>query len=373
MVDGPQHRPAAGGGRVRLVALYLPQFHPVPENDAWWGAGFTEWTNVAQARPLFRGHRQPDLPTELGFYDLRVPEVRQAQADLAAAHGIEAFCWYHYWFAGRRLLERPFTDMLGSGEPGFPFLLAWANQTWSGVWHGAPGRVLLEQTYPGPDDHRAHFAALEPAFHDRRYLRVEGRPAFYVYAPDEIPEGEAALELWRELARASGLGDLYLVGESRGRRRIAARGLDAVVPVHLPRTAPRGVRERVRRKRRGGPLRIPYARAAEAFLDPDADTPGVHPCVIPNWDNTPRSGRGGRVLEGSSPGAYRAALAEAVAAVGSKPAGRRLVFVKSWNEWAEGNHLEPDDRFGRGWLEATAAAVGHAVPAAGGTPLVAPR
>ena len=160
--------------RPLLVALYLPQFHSIPENDAWWGKGFTEWSNVAKARPLFPGHYQPHVPADLGFYDLRVPETRQAQADLAKQYGIGAFCYYHYWFAGRRLLERPFNEVLASGEPDFPFCLCWANSSWTGVWHGAPNRMLIEQTYPGVEDETRHFHSLLPAFHDKRYLRING-------------------------------------------------------------------------------------------------------------------------------------------------------------------------------------------------------
>ena len=166
---GPAARPRPQGicifdsmtaSRPRLIALYLPQFHPIPENDAWWGVGFTEWTNTANAKPLFRNHYQPHVPADLGFYDLRVPESREAQARLARDYGIEAFCYYHYWFAGRRIIERPFNEVLASGRPEFPFCLCWANQTWSGIWHGNPERVLIEQTYPGREDYRAHFEAL---------------------------------------------------------------------------------------------------------------------------------------------------------------------------------------------------------------------
>jgi len=198
--------------RARAIALYLPQFHPVPENDAWWGRGFTEWTNTAKAKPMFRGHAQPHVPADLGFYDLRVPETRAAQAALARRYGIEAFCYYHYWFAGRRILERPFAEVLASGQPDFPFCLCWANQTWSGIWHGAPDRILIEQTYPGPADHEAHFSALRPAFADPRYLRVEGRPLFLVYKPEELPDPAASLALWRRLAEAAGLGGLHILG-----------------------------------------------------------------------------------------------------------------------------------------------------------------
>src|SRR5262249_41646184 len=157
---------------MRVIAFYLPQFHPIPENDAWWGPGFTEWTNVSLARPLFRGHYQPRVPGELGFYDLRMPETRAAQAALARAHGIEAFCYWHYWFAGKQLLERPFEEVLASHEPDFPFCLAWANESWTGIWHGAPHRMLVQQTYPGLADHEAHFRVWLRAFEDARYVTV---------------------------------------------------------------------------------------------------------------------------------------------------------------------------------------------------------
>ena len=160
-------------GAPRLIALYLPQFHPIPENDEFWGAGFTEWTNVAAARPLYRGHVQPKLPGELGFYDLRLADSRAAQAALARAAGIEGFCYWHYWFGGRRVLERPFQEVLESGQPDFPFCLGWANDHWTGVWYGAPDRVLIEQTYPGPHDYRAHFESILPALRDRRCMTVD--------------------------------------------------------------------------------------------------------------------------------------------------------------------------------------------------------
>lgn len=338
--------------RARLFAFYLPQYHPIPENEEWWEPGFTEWTNVTRARRLFRGHVQPHLPADLGFYDLRVPETRQAQASLARAHGIEAFCWYHYWFAGRRLLERPFDEVLASGEPDFPFLLVWANQTWTGVWHGEPGRILVEQTYPGDDDHRAHFASLEAAFHDPRYVRVDGRPVFYLYAPHEIPELERTLDLWRQLATASGLDGLYLVGE-RQYKTAPRAGFDAVVPVRFPWLEPVTFAGRMRRRlRRGGPARFRYEQVAVARDWSRADD-GVHPSVLPNWDNTPRTGRRGLVLTGTSPEQYASVLEHAVTSVQDQSPDRRIVFVKSWNEWAEGNYLEPDQEFGRGWLEAT--------------------
>jgi lipopolysaccharide biosynthesis protein len=171
-----------------IIALYLPQFHPIPENDAAWGKGFTEWTNVAKAKPLFDGHYQPRLPADFGFYDLRVPEVRFAQAEIAASYGITGFCYYHYWMGGgRRLLERPLNEVLSSGEPNFPFCLCWANQTWSGVWHGEPKRVIVRQSYPGVEDHLRHFDFLAGAFSDPRYIRIENKPLFLIFNPREIP------------------------------------------------------------------------------------------------------------------------------------------------------------------------------------------
>jgi hypothetical protein len=197
--------------KARLIAFYLPQFHPTADNDAWWGKGFTEWTNVSKARPLFPGHYQPHLPADLGFYDLRVPESRAAQADLARAAGVEAFCYWHYWFAGRRVLERPFNEVVASGQPDFPFCLAWANDSWKSHWYGAEKRTLLEQTYPGRDDHERHFYALLPAFLDRRYLRVRNRPMFTIFRPKALPETEAFIAQWQELAVKNGLEGMHFV------------------------------------------------------------------------------------------------------------------------------------------------------------------
>src|SRR5215475_4957626 len=180
----------------RLVAFYLPQYHPIPENDEWWGTGFTEWTNVVSAKPVFAGHYQPHLPADLGFYDLRLPEVRQAQADLARNHGIHGFCYYHYWFQGRRLLRRPFDEVLRSGQPDFPFCLCWANENWTRVWDGSDKKLLIEQTYSADDD-LAHIRWLAPAFRDPRHIRVEGKPLFLVYRARKLPDPLRTTSLWR--------------------------------------------------------------------------------------------------------------------------------------------------------------------------------
>ena len=346
--------------RARLIALYLPQFHPIPENDRWWGKGFTEWTNTAKARPLFRGHYQPHVPADLGFYDLRLPESRVAQAALARESGIEAFCYYHYWFAGKRLLERPFNEVLATGQPDFPFCLCWANQTWTGIWHGAPNRVLIEQTYPGEEDHRRHFDTLLPALCDSRYMKVDGKPLFVLFKPLALPDSNRVMELWRELAVKAGLPGLFVVGEdSRPDWDPRRHGYDAAVTIRLP-----------DRRREWVPWKQPVKRVMAKYLD-WAGMPSVYqydeiiddliadrvqgiesfPCVIPNWDNTPRSGAKGIVFHRSSPEAFRRHLRRALDQMRDVPREHRIVFIKSWNEWAEGNHLEPDLRFGLRYLE----------------------
>jgi len=346
--------------RARMIALYLPQYHPIPENDGWWGRGFTEWTNAAKARPLFRGHYQPHIPADLGYYDLRLPETRLAQATMAGDYGIEAFCYYHYWFAGHRLLERPFNEVLVSGVPDFPFCLCWANQTWTGIWHGEPKRVLIEQNYPGMEDHRCHFETLLPAFLDRRYLKVDGKPLFMVNCSVDLPDSLRVLDFWRDLASKAGLPGLFLVAEHWNPDwDPKSYGYDAVVTIGLWtwryiwatwRQPIKKIKEKAL-KLRGRPRVYEYGKIID-HLVPEKK-PGIesYPCVIPNWDNTPRSGSNGLVLHGSTPELFRLHLRQALDRMCDVLREHRIVFVKSWNEWAEGNHLEPDQRFGHRYLE----------------------
>lgn len=347
----------------RLIAFYLPQFHPIPENDKWWGKGFTEWTNTAKAKPLFPGHYQPHIPVDLGFYDLRLPETRIAQAEMAREYGIEAFCYYHYWFGGKRLLERPFNEVLDSGQPNFPFCLCWANETWTGIWHGEPNRTLIEQTYPGMDDHQRHFDYLLRAFLDKRYLRVDDKPVFIVYRPDKLPDAKRVTDFWRELAINAGLPGLFLIASHNSSDwNPKEKGFDSVVISHLPplrfymkkwttwKNPIRKIKYWVADQRLL-PTIHQYQYVIDNLLNEQVDGIESYPCVIHNWDNTPRSGSNGLVLTGSTPELFRSNLQKAFQKVANLPVDRKFVFLKSWNEWAEGNHLEPDLRFGHRYLE----------------------
>lgn len=344
-----------------VIAFHLPQYHPIPENDLWWGRGFTEWTNTAKARPLFPGHYQPHVPADLGFYDLRLPEARAAQAELAREYGVSAFCYYHYWFAGKQLLEAPVQALLKSGEPDFPFCLCWANQTWTGVWHGAPNRVLIEQTYPGVDDYRRHFETLLPAFADPRYVKVDGKPVFVVYRPNELPDPQQFTDCWRELAIKAGFPGMYFVAVHLPQWDPMPQWFDAAIVTRFPAKRREWVSwsEPLRKIQgklldlRGMPTIYAYSKVMDSFLS--EPVPGItsFPCVVPNWDNTPRSGSRGLVLHGSTPALFARHMRAAVEKVKRElPEGLRFIFVKSWNEWAEGNHLEPDLKFGRAYLEA---------------------
>jgi lipopolysaccharide biosynthesis protein len=356
--------------RVRAIAFHLPQFHPIPENDQWWGKGFTEWTNVGKARPLFKGHYQPRVPADLGYYDLRIPEVRQAQADLAREYGIEAFCYWHYWFAGDRLLERPFNEILASGKPNFPFCLAWANHSWTGIWYGAPKRILKEQTYPGREDYIRHFNWLLQAFRDPRYVRVDGKPLFLFFRPSEIPDLPGLADLWRNMAVKAGLRGLHLVGIwGDGQEMAAGHGLDGATLFRVGRllgskmkSLQQGLARKIRRHPVTGPILnrlsprpaevYSYAEASRFFVEEGDIGTEYYPTAIPDFDNSPRSGMNGLILHGSTPELFREHLRKAVAVAERLPEERRLLFIKSWNEWAEGNTLEPDLKWGHGYLKA---------------------
>lgn len=345
---------------MRKIAFYLPQFHPTPENNEWWGDGFTEWTNVTKSRPLFRGHIQPRYPTSLGYYDLRVSETRTAQSQLAISNGISAFCYWHYWFAGRRILERPFTEVLESGSPSVGFCLGWANQSWTGSWYGAHKRVLLEQTYPGEADNEAHFKAVLPAFLDDRYVKVDGRPLFYIFQPSGMPNIRQFVMQWHSLAKQQGFPGIFFVGERSQLLSgfIPSSGfhdeynLDATVITRLPATESiqSKIHNTVRRKLLGGPNVFRY-QSSFTPLVVDRTLVNVYPAIYPNWDHSPRSGRRGIVLTDHTPSKFSSHYEYATSIGLANKDEEQFVFIKSWNEWAEGNYLEPDRLWGTKFLE----------------------
>jgi lipopolysaccharide biosynthesis protein len=333
----------------KVIAFYLPQLHPIPENDVFWGKGFTEWTNVRKAIPLYKGHDQPRVPADLGYYDLRDATTREVQALLARTHGVDAFCYYHYWFAGKRVLEAPFSEVLKTGKPDFPFVLCWANQSWTGVWYGCPDRVLIEQTYPGDDDYTTHFYSLLDAFQDLRYLRIKDKPVFIVFRPFELPDKKRFTQLWTKLAQENGLNGIYFIGLTwNSEWDHQSDGFDAAVTQkNLP---PRPLSNAI--KKRGLPTLfdadaiIPYVVSDKKYT-----TQLIFPCLMPNWDNTPRSGGNGLVMVNSNPENFRRQIKRALESIFENLQDEKIIFIKAWNEWAEGNYMEPDTKYGTRFLE----------------------
>lgn len=348
---------------LKPIAFYLPQFHPIPENDRWWGEGFTEWTNVKKAKPLFPGHEQPVEPGELGYYNLLDPKIRIKQAKLAKEHGIYGFCYWHYWFGnGKTLLEKPLQQVINSGEPDFPFCLGWANESWTGIWHGSPDQILMEQEYPGDEDIRQHFDFILPAITDSRYISVDGKPFFLIYRPKSHPKLERFIELFNKLAVKNGFDGFHFVAANVSEGwSLTENGFSAWVPPY---------HHRVVWGRRTNPLKrvidwirngenVPsgepehvyaYSRAMKYFNPKNSDKV-CYPIIVPNWDNSPRSGERAVIFTGSTPKLFKQHLEEALQITQINPRSQQIVMIKSWNEWAEGNYIEPDKKWGRAYLE----------------------
>ncbi|MGB4875918.1 MAG: glycoside hydrolase family 99-like domain-containing protein [Candidatus Competibacter sp.] len=345
--------------RVRLIAFYLPQYHPIPENDHWWGKGFTEWTNVTKAVPNFVDHYQPRLPADLGFYDLRVPEVREEQAALARRYGIYGFCYYYYWFAGKRLLNRPLDEVVQSGRPDFPFCVCWANENWSRRWDGLDSEILIAQEHSDEDDLN-FIRTLEPALRDHRYIRIDGRPLLLVYQPSLLPDATRTAAIWRRYCRDAGIGEPYLmVVQSLGFTADPNNfGFDAAV--EFPPHAMSVLAER--------PAQVlnpdfqgrfyDYPATAEFFMNRPPMPYPFFRTAMPCWDNTARRQDTSDIFLDSTPDRYQRWLQHLVRQTRQLKFGEeRVVFVNAWNEWAEGNYLEPDRKLGHRYLEATRSAL----------------
>jgi lipopolysaccharide biosynthesis protein len=347
---------------VKLIAFYLPQFHSIPENDEWWGAGFTEWTNVTKAVPRFVGHYQPRLPADVGFYDLRAEHVLPQQAAMAKKYGISGFCFHHYWFGGRRLLEMPIESLLNRPEIDLPYCINWANEPWSRRWDGSYEEILMRQAFSAEDD--INFArSLEPYFRDPRYIRVDGRPLLMLYRPQIMPDAKATVRRWRRHFTEAGLGDPYIVMPQSYSRDPRRYGMDAAVgfpPFWTGADAPR-IQDQLE------PLDpnhacevVDYELMGQRMVENHPSEFTLHPGVSPSWDNEARRTGRGSVFHGSTPAKYGAWLEAACRlAIGANPPSERLVFINAWNEWAEGAYLEPDRHFGYAYLRETARTLGR--------------
>lgn len=380
----------------RIIALYLPQFHPIPENDQWWGPGFTEWTNVAKAKPLFKGHQQPRIPADLGFYDLRLPETRIQQAKLAQDAGIEGFCYYHYWFGnGRQLLERPFNEVVSTGEPDFPFCICWANHTWSNkTWESKSAMqkdsILIKQEYPGTEDDVAHFMSLLPAFKDHRYIKVDGKLLFVIYSVFDFPHIDRFIETWRKLADKHGLPGFHFVGMTPSTLTFKI-GEDGKPIRTIPNLkSSKEIYETVLNmgfdavnslgKRRGemlyegkwknliktgmrhfglsiGSQKYDYKRTVANYFAPEDSWENVYPTILPQWDRTPRVASQDGVYINATPKEFEQHILQAKEIIKNKEKEHQILFLKSWNEWGEGNYVEPDEQYGHGFLDAISNAI----------------
>lgn len=362
-----------------LLAFYLPQYHPIPENNEWWGNGFTEWTNVSAARPRYRGHCQPHIPADLGFYDLRLEETRLAQAALAAKYGVNGFCYYHYWFNGKRLLGRPLDEVLESKKPDFPFCLCWANENWTRAWDGLDRQVLIRQDYTKVDS-LAHLDWLANVFRDNRYIKVKGNPLLLIYRYDNIPDVKKYFADWQESIKKYGFNKIYLCAvktgfTSRSEDEIISLGFDSIIDFQ-PNSNDFPVSNDYRQKLLHA-LKIILPENFYQWLKLHASAQKIvdyktmvnnithkewpsqyikYPCIFPSWDNTPRR-KTPTIIYNDNAALYAQWMKFALSSVSQYPEEERFVFINAWNEWAEGCHLEPDKKNGRAFLEATLAAV----------------
>lgn len=365
---------------IRPIAIYLPQFHPIPENDEWWGKGFTEWTNVVKAKPRFHGHYQPHLPADLGYYDLRLAETRKAQADLAKQYGIYGFCYYHYWFNGKRVLDRPFQEVFDSGQPDFPFMLCWANENWTRIWDGGENMVLLEQSY-SMEDNLKHIKSLIPYFKDKRYIKIGHRPIFAIYKDSAIPNITETTRLFKEECAKEGI-DLYLCRFDRCRGTLKVEpqeiGFDAAVEFQPLSSSfsdysrllnnknkenriyryVTSIKKRIFPKKTVEDILIDY----KDFVDFDINfaKPGykIFPGVSPGWDNSSRRNNSrAQIFYNSSPKVFKKWVKAKFYNLNKLSDNENLLFINAWNEWAEGNHLEPCEKYGHQYLEALKEAI----------------
>jgi lipopolysaccharide biosynthesis protein len=367
--------------KINAIAIYLPQYHPIPENDEWWGKGFTEWTNVVKAKPLFKGHYQPHLPADLGFYDLRLEESRLAQEELARSYNIHGFCYYHYWFNGRRILEKPLEAKLNNPKETLPYMICWANENWSRRWDGSENEILLSQEYSIRDAEN-HAKELLRYITDERYIKYENRPLFAIYKPFLIPNcGEYLSTLKQTIFNLSGI-NLHIAAFDTGSKDLLEleQLFDSIIEFqpHSPylknyisqkiqedktiktlKLIQRFSRYKIpvstllKKRYLKLEMRIDYSKYVDFIFKnyrPNSDK--IHfPGITPMWDNTARRGINSFLFLNNSPEKYAEWLRFILEK--NKLNKQEFLFVNAWNEWAEGNHLEPCQKYGLSYLEVT--------------------
>ena len=356
--------------RPKILAFYLPQYYPIPENDEWWGKGFTEWTNVGRAKPLYKGHYQPKVPSELGYYDLRLPIVREQQAALAKEYGVDGFCYWHYWFGnGKRLLDLVENEVVESGKPDFPFCYCWANHSWSSQnWNARDAkiskRILIKQEYPGIDDYISHFEVCLKAFKDSRYIKIGNKPVFGLFDGSSIPNVSEFVSCWNKMAKDHGFDGIYFFCfcmSPVNYEKVKGLPFDEFVvdsmclcekKLSKSRTRLRNYMSFMHLMRLISPRVSEYSQYASLSYNYFKNHPEVTICTLPNYDHSPRSGSKAVILEGSTPERFKLLLKKLKGLLDKRKSNNHFLFVKSWNEWGEGNYLEPDLKYGRGYLEA---------------------
>jgi lipopolysaccharide biosynthesis protein len=360
---------------MKIIAFYLPQYHRIKENDIWWGEGFTEWTNTRKAKPLFSGHHQPREPYNDYYYNLLDSAARQWQADIAKQYGISGFCYYHYWFRGKQLLETPLKLVLESGEPDFPFCLSWANMPWTRIWYaGADAEVLIEQKYGDEKDWAEHFSYLMQAFSDQRYIRIDNKPVFIIFRPEHIGALDEMLDYWNKLAIENGFEGIYFINTLTGFANIDSNGkFEADIEFEPGYT----IKNDLPLFSNAGRLSRRLVRKALSALNLNTNMfldrnnydviwrqilrrqPGKKKTFLGafvDWDNTARRNKNGLILDGASPEKFQKYLSKQIYRA-KHDYDCNYIFVNAWNEWAEGTYLEPDKKYGYAFLEAVRTAL----------------
>lgn len=345
----------------RIIAIHLPQFYPFKENDEWWGKGFTEWRNTSSAKPRFRGHYQPHIPGDLGYYDLRLHESRKAQQDLARQYGIYGFCYYHYWFNKKLIMEKPIEEMFKNKNETFPFMFCWANANWGRNWEGGNNVTLIEQHYSREDD-IAHFNYLLPFLKDSRYIKIEGKPVIAIHCTQLMPDPESTVKLWKELARENGFELYFCRIESQGviGKEHLTSSMDAAIefqPFNMQGFWKKhNIIGRILRKMFGREIfatKLSYKDYVNYKCKRKLDQSyKLFPSIFPCWDNSPRRiGRPFLAFTGSTPELFKKWFKHVYCQFKPYSNEENLIFINAWNEWAEGCHLEPDIKYGLEFLE----------------------